>query len=106
MAKTYSRYDYMTQGVTTDEVSGSLYPDPLSLNYNELSLTALPEKATLSAQDIIFMWREVEDIYGIASYDDMVLTLNGIPHRNFLTPGHQMYFPSLNDIETSFAKGR
>lgn len=106
MAKTYSRYDYMEQGVTSDDVSGSLYPDPLTLNYNELTLTSIPQKDTLKAQDIIFFWKETEDMYNIASYDDMVLTLNGIPHKNFLNPGHQIYFPSLEDITTSFSKKR
>lgn len=106
MAKTCSRYDYMTEGVTNDNVLGSAYPDPLSLNYNELELSSIPENDVLSSEDIIFMWREVEDIYGIASYDDMVLTLNGIPHKNFLTAGHKIYFPSISDMENSFSQGR
>lgn len=106
MAKTYSRYDFMKQGVTADSVSGSLYPDPLTLNYNELSLSAIPQKDTLNAQDIIYFWKETEDMYGIASYDDMVLTLNGIPHKNFLNPGHQLYFPLIEDYTKSFSKKR
>lgn len=106
MATTCSRYDYMTEGSTNDEITGSLYPDPLSLNYMNLNLTSIPQNDTLSSQDIIYMWREVEDIYGVACYDDMVMTLNGIPHKNFISPGHKVYFPSLSDINNSFKKVR
>lgn len=103
---TYSRYDYMSEGSTSDEILGSYYPDPLTLNYNNLKLTSIPKNNKLTAQDIIYMWREVEDMYGIASYDDMVLTLNGISHKNFLTAGQKVYFPTIEDINNSFSKGR
>lgn len=106
MSKTFSRYDYMIEGNTMDEISSSFYPDPLSLNYNNLNLTSIPQNMKLTSHDIIFLWKEVEDMYGIASYDDLVLTLNGIPHKNFLHSGHKMYFPSISDMENSFSLGR
>jgi hypothetical protein len=106
MSKTYSRYDYMEEGTTQDSILGSNYPDPLTLNYNELNLTSIPKNDDVSSQDIIYFWREAEDMYGIASYDDMVLTLNGIPHKNFLSAGHKVYFPTIDDMESSFQKGR
>lgn len=96
----------MKESTTQDSILGSNYPDPLTLNYNELNLSSIPKNDNVKSQDIIYFWRETEDIYGIASYDDLVLSLNGISHKNFLTSGSKVYFPALTDIENSFQKGR
>ena len=107
MAKTTnSRYDFMTEGTVLDEVSESLYPDPLSLNYLDLKLNSKPVEATLSDANIAFFWYVAQNVYGIPSWDDMVLTLNGVPHKNFLKIEDKVYFPELSDIKSSFGKQR
>ena len=103
---TNSRYDFMEPGQTPDEVNGSMYPDPLTLNYNRFQMTELPAKNNLTSLDIIYLWKESQDYYGKACWDDMVLTLNGIPHRNFLEPGDALYYPTESDIISSFNKTR
>lgn len=103
MAKnTYSRYDFMTDGVSQDPVLNSTYPDPLSLNYFDLKLRNLPKKDQMTGTKIAFFWKETENIYGNPIYDDIVLTLNGVSHLNLLQEGDILYFPQVNDIETSF----
>ena len=42
--------------------------------------------------------------YNECAYDDLVLTLNGVPHKNFLRAGDAIYLPELQDIKRSFAK--
>nr|DAE47652.1 MAG TPA: hypothetical protein [Bacteriophage sp.] len=101
---TFSRYDFMNSGTTKDEVSGSYYPDPLTLNYLDLNMSEVPLKNTMTDAKIITFWNEAHTLYGVSGYDDIILTLNGIPHKNFLMPGDTIYFPILDDITTSFAK--
>ena len=103
---TFSRYDFMQEGVTTDKVSGSYYPDPLSLNYLNLEMSSAPVKDVMDDTKIIFFWKEAEELYKVAGYDDIVLTLNGISHKNFMAPGTIIYFPSLSDIQSSYAISR
>ena len=38
-------------------------------------------------------WKEVYDIYGVCGYDDIILTINGVPHKNLLETGDIIYFP-------------
>lgn len=103
---TKSRYDFMKDGVVADEITGSFYPDPLSLNYSDFSMSSVPVKNTMSEKKIIFLWKEAESLYGSPCWDDIVLTLNGIPHKNFLNVGDDLFFPSENDILISFNKER
>lgn len=107
MAKTTnSRYDYMKEGNVRDSVSESLYPDPLSLSYLDLHLSEKPVETTLGDSDIAFFWYTTQNVYGVPAWDDVVLTLNGIPHKNFLKLGDKIYFPNLSDIRSSFGKQR
>ena len=101
-----SRYDFMDDGVALDPVSGSRYPDPLSLNYLNFRWSQLPKKDKMSESKILFFWKVAEIYYGSAEYDDIVLTLNGVPHKNLLRPGDEVYFPNSKDIIGSFEKDR
>ena len=42
--------------------------------------------------------------YGTRDYEDVVLTLNNIPHKNFLLEFDSIYYPDLSDIKKSFSK--
>lgn len=103
---TNSRYDFMKEGSVIDEITENAYPDPLSLNYHNLQLTSMPAEDTLNDSKISFLWREAERVYGKACWDDVALTLNGVPHKNFLKSGDKIYFPSEDDIVSSFTKER
>lgn len=102
--QTFSRYDFMSDSSVADEVTHSYYPDPLSLNYLNLALTTVPIKDTMTDPKIICFWNEAASIYNIMGYDDIVLTVNGISHKNFLNPGDTIYFPSYEDINNSYRK--
>lgn len=104
--KTQSRYDFMKEGTVHDEVTGSLYPDPLSMNYLDFNMTDVPVKDVMTDDKIISFWEEAQLFYGKACWDDVVLTLNGVSHRNFLRSGDKIYFPKEDDIRRSFAKER
>lgn len=101
---TLSRYDFMNPGTSYDEISGSYYPDPLSLNYLDLKMSTIPTKDIMTDSKIITFWNEAYRAYGVSNYDDLVLTLNGVAHKNFLMPGDTIYFPKLDDMIKSFAK--
>ena len=99
-----SRYDFMKPGVTEDSVDQDNYPDSLTLIYLEFELQDSVEAVELRDVDIIQFWNFVHSRYGTAEYDDIILSLNNIPHKNFLKPGDIIYVPSLKDIERSFMK--
>lgn len=97
-----SRYDFMIDGKTFDEESGSFFPDPISFNYSDLVLTSIPIRDEMTLNKIRLFWKEAEAIYSKACWDDIALTLNGIAHKNFLKPGDDIYFPTEEDILNSF----
>lgn len=107
MKTTYSRYDFMSEGNTADTEDitvGAYYPDPLSLNYLSLKLSEMPSSEVMTDDKILSFWNTAHEHYGVYGYDDIVLTLNGIPHINFLEPGDKILFPKKDDIEESFNK--
>ena len=99
-----NRYDFMKEGNGRDPLTSAAYPDPLSINYNNLKITQKPHIEHMAESDIYMYLKKVNDIYGNIDYDDMVLTLNGYSHRNFLEVGDDIYFPSLEDMKNSFSK--
>jgi len=99
-----SRYDFIVPSSVQDEVDNEYYPDILSLNLNALNLEYTPVKKELTDIDIQKFWLTTYKIYKTAEYDDMVLSLNGIPHKNFLKEDMVLYFPAIRDIENSFKK--
>lgn len=100
-----SRYDFMREGSYIDERTNSAFPDPLSLNYLEFNMTEIPLEDSLTDSKIVYFWKEAENVYGAPIYDDIVLTLNGNSHRNFLKTKDSILFPVRRDIERSFSKG-
>jgi hypothetical protein len=101
-----NRYDFMTSGTVADSKTGSLYPDPLSLNYLGFKMSELPTKKTVSIKEAEEPWRMSLDVYGRATYEDVVLTLNGVSHSNFLKEGDTLYFPREEDLTNSFNVSR
>lgn len=82
-----------------DEVDRESYPDPLSLNYNDVTLSTLPKRKALNPADLNKFWtfvlRNYEDM---AEGDDVILTINNIPYLGMLRPGDEIYMPAKEDI--------
>lgn len=94
----------MKEGSVLDEVDSCSYPDPLSFNLNNFSLSQKPEPVELTDISINKFWMTTYEQYGVCEYDDIVLSLNGVAHRNFLKEGQVILFPVLNDIGGSFSR--
>lgn len=97
-----SRYDFMSASSVQDPVDGMLWPDPLTLNYNVFKTSERPDMIELGSHDIEQLWLLASKYYGNAEYDDVLLSLNGIAHKNMLKEGDVLYIPVLSDITTSF----
>lgn len=91
---------------TFDEYIDDVYPDPLSLNYLNFSITSgnMPVSQKLNMSNIQRLWKIPIQLYGRAELDDIVLTLNGVEHRNFLQVGDELLFPDEVDIDRSFTE--
>lgn len=99
-----SRYNFMTESVVKDEVSNSFYPDPLTLNYITLKIKDLPTYRKMDISSASAFWSVVGDVYGVCEWDDLVLTLNGYAHKNFIKEGDTIIFPSISDMRRSFSE--
>ena len=73
---------------------------------NNFTLSSIPLKDELNSVKIKNLWKEAEAVYGKPCWDDIVLTLNGVPHKNFIKSGDSLYFPGESSIRASFDKGR
>ncbi len=97
-----TRYDYMKESSVRDTEDGAFYPDVLTLNLNTFTATEALIPIELTDIDIDKFWWTVQKQYGTAELDDIVLTLNGVTHRNFLEEGQIIFIPAKRDIESSF----
>lgn len=97
-----SRYDFIKASEYTDETTGELWPDPISLNFYKFEITDGVEAVELTSSDISSFWYLIHKKYGTSEYDDIVLSLNNVAHKNFLKEGDVIYIPAKSDIERSF----
>ena len=99
-----NRYDFMSESSVVDEKTGTYFPDPLTLDYGSFTMSQRPDKVYLVDDKINYFWRTYMEEYGTRDYEDVVLTLNNIPHKNFLMEHSTIYYPDLTDIRKSFSK--
>ncbi len=95
-----SRYSFMKQSKYKDE-GGDYFPDPTTLNYNNLESTHIKsiELTELSCEKF---WSILPSVFGVYELDDVLLSINRIPHRNMLKPGDVIFSPSVQEIRDSF----
>lgn len=93
----------MIPGMVSDTIDHQNYPDVLSLNYNNFKLSQTPRAIVLDDNQIIRFWALVNDLWGSCENDDILLTLNGISHKNFLHNGSPLIVPEKSDIKSSFS---
>lgn len=93
-----SRYDYMESSKVFD-IDGESFPDPLSVAYNNVELTKLPSKKSVSSVDIAKFWLFMYNNYNIQEKDDILLGLNGIPYIGMLEPGDDIFLVDSTDLD-------
>jgi len=89
----------MTPSNVQDSLTQEVYPDPLSVDYNDFSFNSAPIQIPL---DISFMNRFyilTYKVYGATYYDDILMNLNNIPHFSKLTEHEIIYTPELTDMQ-------
>jgi hypothetical protein len=98
-----SRYDIMKESSVLD-TDTTTFPDPLSINFNDLKLTTSPYKKRLDSRQINKPWLIVYEVYNRTDSEDMILNLNGVAFYPTLEPGDDIYIPTLADINTFISK--
>jgi hypothetical protein len=93
-----SRYDIMEKGAVLDSEDKDPFPDPLSVNWTEFTLTSSPYLKTLQERYIHRPWLLTYQMYGVSQWDDILLTLNNIPYKEQLRAGDDFFIPSQEDI--------
>lgn len=97
-----SRYNYMKESSVQDQ-NGYCFPDPLSLNMMQFRMSTVPTPSRQTSNSIRKFWTEAYSYYNTCEWDDLVLSLNGVPHKNLLTPDSVVLFPAVTDIVASFS---
>jgi hypothetical protein len=92
-----SRYDYMTPSVVQDDDT-DFYPDILSLNYDQGTLTKIPTLHKLTVGDLNKFWYYMWTKYGQTDMDDVLLNINGFPYIGILQPGDELYELAPEDL--------
>jgi len=87
----------MTQS-TYKDIDGDYFPDPSTINYNnvEASNVTTIELTELTCNKF---WALLPTLFDAYEYDDILLSLNRIPHKNMLKPGSVLFSPTREDIE-------
>jgi len=82
------------------DIDGETFPDPLSLNFNDLKLTTAPYKKRLEARHAVRPWLVMYEMFNITEQDDILLTMNGASWKSLLDPGDEIYIPTQEDISS------
>ena len=93
-----SRYDWMKDGNVLD-TDDEIYPDPLSVRYNNYKVTKIPTLGRVSANDIAKFWIYMNNEYKIVDKYDLLLSINGIPYIGMLRPNDEVYNLDMDDID-------
>ena len=94
-----SRYDWMRDGKVLD-TDDEIYPDPLSVRYNNYKVTKVPTASRVSSNDIAKFWMYMDKEYKIVDKYDLLLSINGIPYIGMLRPNDEIYNLDIEDIES------
>ena len=94
-----SRYDFMRDGGVLD-TDDEIYPDPLSVRYNNYKVSKIPTLGRVSANDISKFWMYMHKEYGIVDKYDLLLSINGIPYIGMLRPNDEVYNLDIQDIDS------
>ena len=94
-----TRYDFMLDGSVKDEVSGEVYPDPLSVILEVVPTQVYPSKR-LNTTDLSRFWVTTAGFYGntTGEFMDLLLGANNIPYQGMLSPGDDLLFPPEDDL--------
>ena len=93
-----SRYDMMKASDQTDLVTNLVYPDPLSVDYGSFQLTTAPYVVGTDDRFRKYPFLIMYAIYGQAQYDDIILSLNNIPHLSKIQDVDTIPIPSQSDL--------
>jgi hypothetical protein len=88
----------MKEGVVIDSKTKETYPDPLSIDfssfeYTEPAIKVEPDE-TIAQKPYLLMSAQ----YGVTYYDDIILSLNNIPHLSKLMDFPFLLLPINSDL--------
>lgn len=95
-----SRYDYMRPSDVMD-IDGEFFPDPLTINYQRVLNTTdeLPISYALNLYDLKKLWLSYYKQTSSVDMDDILYTVNGIPHVGLLEPEDSIYRFNTNAVD-------
>lgn len=93
-----SRYTYMSPSNVRD-IDNEQFPDPLSVTYNDIQFSKIPEAVNVSAPILDKFWVFMWSLYGRVDMDDVLLNINGVPYIGYLKPGDIIFKVNEDDLD-------
>ena len=83
------------------DIDNELFPDPLTIDYSRVIATAdrLPTSYTLNVYDLKKLWVKYYKQTNSTEQDDIIYTVNGIPHVGLLEPEDNIYLFNANAVD-------
>lgn len=100
-----SRYTLMESSDQRDELVGDLYPDVLSVGYENFDFAQFPRRVQLTLQYVDKPYTLPLEFYDSYAGDDILMDLNLVPHYEYLETGMIFFMPAARDMER-FVKGQ
>jgi hypothetical protein len=80
-----SRYDIMIDSITgIDPIDQQVYPDPLVIDYAKFQYNEPPYIVDIDERLQTYPYIITNSLYQVAAYDDIIFSINNIPHRSLL----------------------
>jgi hypothetical protein len=93
-----TKYLVIKNSTVNADSLGNFYPDVLTFPVSKFIYNDVPAQVTLTQGDIARFDIFIYTYYGISDYQDLILSLNGIPSVHELYVGQILKLPSTNDI--------
>lgn len=103
-----SRYNLMRASADVDPIDLEAYPDPLSVDYEQLTLSEAPYQYEVDDKLIEKPFVITSALYGATELEDIVFDLNNVGHvqQLKLEESRIIIFPVSTDILSFFSTNR
>jgi hypothetical protein len=94
----------MKTSKTVQADDGTYYPDVMTLQSSNFTLTNVPYEHPLTSNDILRVDILIGSFYGYSDYYDLVLDINEVEHIKNKNIGDVIYLPSLEELDSFYLR--
>ena len=100
----FSRYDLMRGSANQIDTDGEVWPDPLTVDYTSFTLTQAPYSFLPEDRLQKYPYLVTYAFYKQTQYEDIVFSINGVPHLSKVQTFPSISFPVFSDLLQFFGQ--